>query len=255
MILESIRVGIMFNAFVSSIVACIAFAFSVFLFLRWRKLDMALRAYTGFWIMTMLVWAFSAARYLFIGMVFFDPINVYYGSWAHLGDIIIQGSVFFTGPPLFYYVAVRVFGEDRIAAAAATTSFILGVLALWLIVRPNGLSAPVFTFFSADASINTASLIIFGIEIIVLVVLLIYDSIIKMRLWRATNNTDALFYALYSVSLLVYVVLGSIDQSKIILDWPLIVFRVLYSGAFLMAYLTIVQHETSQDTFLISESL
>src|SRR3989344_2852219 len=247
MVFESIRVGIMFNAFVSSIVAIIAFVFSIFLFIRWHRLDTALRAYTGFWVMTTLVWVFSAARYLFIGTGFFAPAYTYYGSLVHLGDIIVQGAVFFTGPPLFYYVTIRVFGKDRIAVVAAFISFLLGSVALWLIVKPNGLSTPVFTFFSADASINTASLLIFGIEIVVLIFMLVYDTVTKIQLRRATRNTDALFHALYSISLLVYVMLGGIDQSKIILDWPLIVFRVFYGGAFLMAYLTIIQHETSHD--------
>ena len=83
--------------------------------------------------------------------------------------------------------------------------------------------------------------------------MLLYDSISKTPLCPATRDADAFFYALYSISLLVYVVLGGVDQSKIILDWPLIVFRSLYSGAFLMAYLTIVRHEAHLEEFLISE--
>jgi len=139
------------------------------------------------------------------------------------------------------------------AAAASVTSFFLGVAALWFITRPQGLSAPVFTYFSVDSSINNISFMVFGAEIVILVLMLLYDSISKMRIWRATSNTNTLFYALYSISLLVYVVLGGVDQSKIILDWPLIVFRSLYSGAFLMAYLTIVRHEAHLEEFLISE--
>ena len=250
--LEGIRVGIVFNALVSGIVALISLAFSFFLFARWRKLDTSLRAYTWFWVMTMFVWMFSAARYIYIGTGFFDPYSAYDGSLVHIGDVIIQGSVFFTGPPLFYYVAMRVFGEENIASAASITSFILGVGAFWFIVQPQGLSKPMFTYFSADASINTVSLVIFGTQIAILFLMLLYDSISKLRLWRATSDKNLLFYALYSVSLLVYVVLGGIDQSKMILDWPLIVFRTLYGGAFLMAYLTIIQHEAHQEEFLIS---
>ena len=50
-------------------------------------------------------------------------------------------------------------------------------------------------------------------------------------------------------ALLVYVVLGSVDQTKEIVGWPLVVFRMLYAAAFLCTYLAVVQDHDQQEEY------
>ena len=72
--------------------------------------------------------------------------------------------------------------------------------------------------------------------------------------WRRTKNQGEFYSALFSVSVGIYLLLGTIDESKVITDWPLVVFRLLYSGAFLFVYLVIVQAEAVQEKYLFSET-
>jgi len=251
--IENIRVGIMFNAFVSGIVASIAFAFGIFLFRRWKKLDDSMRAYAWFWIMTMIVWASSSVRYLIVGLGFFNPGDAYYGSSIHYFDILLQGSIFFTGPPLFYYAGSRIFKNYRVAQALSALSFIIGIAALRFLIGENGITAPQFTYFSADSSITRYLFMVFTAQAAVILLMLLYDTANNLRLWWTTGGIRFRFFALYSLIIVIYTVLGSIDQSKIVIDWPLVLFRLLYSAAFLMAYITVTEHEASEEEYLIEE--
>lgn len=252
LVFESVRIGILFNAMVSAIVAGIAFAFVVFLFRRWKTLDLSMRAYAYFWITTMFVWGASATRYVFYG---FHLIDQYYGSPAYWSDVMIQAAVFFTGPPVFYYTIVRVFHDPRFARFASLVSLILAFFALSYALAPGGITPPIITAFSADSTITRVPFSIFSGQVILVLSLLMVDIVGRLRRWYQKRDPHFLYHALYSLSIFIYAILGSIDQSKIILDWPLIVFRMLYSGVFLMAYLTIVQHEAFRERYLLEEQI
>src|SRR3989338_7502135 len=99
-----IKIGIVFHAMTTAIIAVIASAFVVFLVRRWRTLDHVRRAYAGFWIVTMLVWSAITVRYFMIGMG-------YWGGEISAVDRFIQSMVFFTGPPLYYYAGLRLFRD------------------------------------------------------------------------------------------------------------------------------------------------
>lgn len=226
--------------------AAIALALVVFLSRRWDRLDLVMRAYTWFWWFTALVWIFSSTRYILAGFG-------YTGPWVRSLDIIVQTSIFFTGPALFYYIILRVFRSEFIANILAVISFALGLVSIWFLFQPNGVPIRDVTDFSADATINSISFAIFSIQISVLLFLLLYDIITHLHHWRQDHNQVFLYEALYSVSIVIYVILGSVDESKIITGWPLVAFRLLYCGAFMFAYLIITQDEEIKQTYFLED--
>ena len=135
----------------------------------------------------------------------------------------------------------------------ATASLALGLLSLWYIFGANGLPVRDVTDFSADSTVNSVSFAIFSVQISILMFLLVYNIISSWIHWREHRHQPILYEALYSLAILIYVILGSIDESKIITGWPLIAFRLLYSGAFLFAYLVIKQDEEARQTYFEDE--
>ena len=55
------------------------------------------------------------------------------------------------------------------------------------------------------------------------------------------------------LAIIFYALFGIFDQSKLFLDWPLLIFRLSYIGIFLMAYVTTVNHEAFHEQYLIEE--
>ncbi len=244
---QTFLVGIFFNSLVSMSVAVVAFLFTIFLFRRWNRLDITRRAYTWFWFFTMLVWIMVAIRYFFISIG-------YAGLGIYIGDIAIEGAIFFTGPPLLYYLSLRLFKQKWVASILSILSTILAFIALYFVLLPEGISEIRITDFSADVSINFVSLGIFASQIILIIGLILYD-IWTYLFRRETNNiNDSLYQFLYSIPLLIYVGLGAIDQSKIIIDWPLVVFRILYASSFLFAYLIILEEDLQNEQYFLESN-
>lgn len=246
MSISVISIGILFNALACTIVSGVALALVLFLHQRWHRLSPELQAYTWFWWFTVLVWLVSSIHYLLAGFG-------YVGHWLHQTDIIVQAAVFFTGPPLTAYVTLRIWNRPRVTMFCSLLSVVFGIAALGLVLQPGGLPLRDVTYFSADAAVNTTSFIIFSIEAGTLLALVLYDIVATLYRWQQTRNKATLYEVLFSVAIVIYLVLGSIDESKIIVDWPSVVFRLLYAGAFLMAYLTIIQQEATSQSFLESD--
>ncbi len=237
-------VGIFFDALVSGTVAVAALLFAFFLFRRWAHLDSTRRAYAWFWFFTMFTWVVITLRYLSIAFR-------YTGSGIYIGDIVVEGTIFFTGPPLFYYLTLNIFKKQRLSNCFTTLSMFLAFVALYFLLLPGGISEVHMTDFSADVSINFVSLAIFASEIALILGFIIYDILRFMLTKDKNHGNKPLYQLLYSLPLLIYVFLGAIDQSKIILDWPLVVFRVFYTSSFLFAYLVIMEEELQGEQYLV----
>ncbi len=238
-------IGILFNALVCATVAAAALALTLFLLRKRGNLDSAMHAYAWFWWYTVLVWVGSSVRYLIISLG-------YAGEWINFLDVLIQGTVFFTGPPLIYYATARVFRSARISNVIAITSVLLGIISMWFILQPHGIPVLDVTYFSAEATTNAVSFSIFSLEAGSILILLFVDVARRLQNWRHERSRASVYQALYSMSVIVYLILGSIDESKVMTDWPLIIFRMLYAGSFLMAYLIITQDEASQEEYLVT---
>lgn len=247
MTLNVVSIGIVFNALACGIVASVALVLVIFLQRRWIHLDLTMRAFAWFWLFTSLLWIFVSIRYIFVGFG-------HTSAWIGYLDINAQAAIFFTGPALFYYVIMRVFKNERTANILSSFSFILALISLWFVLEPSGLPVRDVTDFSADSTINSTSFAIFSVQIGALLFLLLYHISSSRRRWWQNQDPSLLYEALYSFSILIYLIIGSIDESKIITGWPLVAFRLLYSGAFMFAYLVIRQDEEAQRNYFTDSS-
>lgn len=242
--INAFLVGIFFNALVSGIVAFAAILLVFFLFSRWKNINDINRAYAWFWFFTMLTWLTISIRYFAISFG-------YAGAGIYIGDIIVEGTIFFTGPPLFYYLSLRLFKDSWQKIFFPVFSTILAFVAFYFLLLPGGVSEVHMTDFSADVSINDISLGIFSSQIALIIIFIFYDILMYILKRNKNNNNRTFYQLLYSIPLLIYVVLGAIDQAKIILDWPLVVFRVLYASSFLFAYMIISQDEIRREKYFL----
>jgi hypothetical protein len=242
-----LSIGVLINAIVSALVFLAALSLTIFLWGRGRRLDEAMQAYKWFWLSTMLVWGVVAVRYFRISLG-----DV--GDYIRLYDLVVHTGVFLTGPSLFYYLGLRVLRSRRLAMIGAWTSIGLAGLAFIFIQAPGGMPMFNVSIFSADSTINQVSFAIFSLEVIIILGLLIYDTIWRIKDWRRRGIKPQIYQAAYSGAIILYLTLGSIDESKVLTDWPLIVFRMLYAAGFLMVYLAITQDERSREQNLIRSS-
>jgi len=242
-----ISIGILFNSFVTAIVSLTALALTLFLWQRRHELDESMQAYTWFWFSTMLVWGNTSLRYFWVsqGIV---------GGYIHVFDVVVQAGVFASGPTLFYYLGLRVLNNRRLSIISAWISVGLGALAIWLAALPNGNPVRDISYFSADSTVNPASFMIFSAQAAIIFVLLVYDIARRWHDWRRHGIQKQLYQAAYSFGVVIYLGLGSIDESKMLTDWPLVVFRMLYAGGFLLVYLVITLDEKSREQNLIRSS-
>jgi len=224
-----------------------ALALTISVYRRRQKLDQLMFAYTWFFLFTAFVWIFSAIRYLAVGFGLIGP-------WITFNDIVVQLSVFAGGPPLFYYLITKVYNNKRLATTFSVISFILWVIAGGLLLLPNGVPTRDVTHFTVESTVNPISFIIFSSQMAILLVLLFYDIISRLRqIKNTTFKKEEKFAILYSLGIGVYLILGSIDESKIITDWPLVVFRVLYVASFLFIYLIVSQEEETKEILLTEQ--
>src|SRR3989344_1353869 len=92
----NIEEGLFLGAVVAFVDAGIALALASYLFRRWEKIDATTKAYAFFWTLTVLTWLPQGLRYSLFTIGSSHPILF----WL---DIMVQTSVFFSGPLLFYY--------------------------------------------------------------------------------------------------------------------------------------------------------
>lgn len=239
-----VHIGILFNAFVSGVVAATALALAIVLLRQPQRLSPAMRSYAWFWYVTVLVWSQSFLRYFFISLG-------YTGSLVHYLDVTMQTAVFFGGPPLLAYLGWQTFRRRAAAVLLAVASTLAALVAVSFIVKPDGLSPLVLTSFSAETTLNAASLNIFATEVSLIVILLLYDIARGLRQWRAHRDRTAAYEALCSSGLLVYLLLGSVDQASFITDWLVVIFRMLYAATFLAVFMLVVHYQDRADTYLL----
>ncbi|OGL60604.1 hypothetical protein A3H10_00685 [Candidatus Uhrbacteria bacterium RIFCSPLOWO2_12_FULL_46_10] len=205
-----------------------------------------MKSYSWFWFFTAIAWILISIKYSLIGFG-------YLGSWLHYVDLLLQSAIFSSGLPLIYYVGLKFFDDKRLADILGLATIMPIVVAIWLIIQPGGLVLRDLTFFSAKSFLNSGSLIIFNVEVAIIIAILIYDIATWLYRWRQSRDQNALIESLYSIAIITYLVLGSIEQSGLIKNWTVIIFRIMYAAAFLFVYLLITQREIANENYLIEE--
>ena len=204
-----------------------------------------LRAYAFFWMITIFPWVGIAARYfMFVGGV--NNYDLYL-----LNERLLQLFIFASGIPLFAFLSLLLFKSGRAFLLMLAVSLAGFFTAAWIMWQPDGFAPGPLTDFTVDPTLNFNALLVFGLLAGTAFVLLLFHSVsnIYKRLFDPAAKIS--YTAWYSLALVVYVGLGSIDKIKAVTGWPIVAFRVLYAAAFLFAYLITVIDEARQDEYLV----
>jgi hypothetical protein len=241
----NVSAGLLLNGFVCTVVAFVALSFSIFLLRRWSRLAPEMKAYTWFWIVTIFAWSGIAARY------YMYVAGVAEESWYWADQRFFQTAIYSSGMPLLVYLALLLF-KKRIVAWSFGALGLAGTLgAAWWLFQPDGFSLAPLTDFTVDPIVNIRSIIIFDVLAAFIMLLLIFHIARSIYSHHRDPSQPIPFAMWYSLSLLIYVGIGSVDQSKIITGWPIVAFRVLYAAAFLFAYLITARDEARREQYLL----
>lgn len=239
-----IHAGIFYNAIISAIVAASAAALGLFLLWRWGRLTSPMRGYAFFWIMTSLIWIPASIRYFLIS-------TGYTGAGILHLAMVGQTAVAASGPPLLYYLLTHLNASKKWALALPTLAAIIGGYALWVDLLPGGIVIRPMTYFSSELTFNRLSLTVFFIIVGVIFSLALYDTLKSFRRWRDEKVPQFGYEALYSLVVLIYLALGSIEEAGIISNWTVIAFRSLYVLTFLYVYIIMDRSESSAVSYLV----
>jgi hypothetical protein len=239
-----IEAGLFLAGIVALIDASIALALTIFLLKRWKQITNTMRAYTIFWALTFLTWLPNSLKYF----AFSIGANQ---DFTRLVDFLVQVAVYLSGPPLFYYALTRLNVSLKITKLIVLAALGLGLFSIWIMAQPYGLITEPATYFSMETKPHIVPLSIFNVEIGLIFILLAIDLFKKIKQYRKRVIAKP-FEIFYTISILIYLVLGSIDQMAIVASWPLIAIRALYATAFVCVYITISQQQATEDQYMIT---
>ncbi|PJE75786.1 hypothetical protein COV04_02480 [Candidatus Uhrbacteria bacterium CG10_big_fil_rev_8_21_14_0_10_48_11] len=240
-----ISIGLIFHAFVTAVISIVAFILVYELFSR--HLNHMMVSYGLFWLFTGLLWAQNAYRNAMIGFGVED-----FPRFA--SAVMSQTTVFISGIPLYYYIGRKVFKSPLVAKILTTVAVIVGIVGSWFLAQPNGIIFEPITFFTAEAVANPISAVLFRVSIGAIIVALVYSFAVEFKTWRGggVKAKAAGYEILYDIAIFLYVFFGVIDLAKLVTDWHLVIFRILYCAAFLMVYLSVRhQRESSTDYLFV----
>lgn len=201
----------------------------------WHAMSEQLVAFAWFWVLTSLLWGFFALRYFLIALHF-------RGSTTFTVFLISQTTIFFVGPVLYYFLGLRVAANHKLARVLAIQCLIVASIATILVYLPDGTTVLPQTAFGAEIAISNGALGLFIVEVIGILGALIVDLI---RRWpHRFANKIARYELSYSVALLMYIGLASVDQTSFVTGIGLVGLRLLYMVPFAYAYWGIqAQHQ------------
>jgi len=240
---DLISIGLVFHAFVTLVVAIVAFILVAQLLSI--PLNTTMKAYAFFWVTTGLLWFQNSIRNAFFGLGLLDFPRFF-------SSALSQSTVYLSGVPLFYYVGMKVFKSRRVAFLLALQTTIAGLIGSWLLFQPEGIIFEPTTQFTIESVANNVSGMIFRVEIGIIILLLIYDIFRRFKYPLNKIANEDKYEIIYSLAILLYTFLGMIDLMKIVNSWQLVIFRLLYCASFLTVYLTI-RHQREEETKYLME--
>ncbi|MFA7286606.1 MAG: hypothetical protein WC052_03035 [Patescibacteria group bacterium] len=233
-----IAIGIVFHGFVTAVIAAVAF---VLVYELLKRENDRYRSYSFFWLATGFLWLQNAIRNFGFG-IFAEDFPRYESS------VLSQATVFLSGVPLFYYVGIKVFRSKVVARLLAGQAAIAGIIGTYFLFQPSGIFFAPISFFTAEAVANVVSSMIFRVEIAVVALLLLTNIIRHRHDKQADGHNHEIWYDL---AILLYVALGGIDLAKIVDDWALVIFRLLYCAAFLLVFILVRHDQENDDTYMV----
>lgn len=233
--------GMVFTSFVSFLVFLSASLAGFSIFKKRPKEDKALFSYSIFLMLTACVW-------FFVGLCLF---SFWLGkeNLAKLFFTMDQILVFCSGVPLSYYLSLKIWGKDGFSKIVSIL-YSLGAFGGIVLLLIFGVTTGESTYFASKFQPNTWSFLIFVLLIAPLGILALIDTIGKFIRWARSKETAYLYDFFYTLVIVIYLCLGFFDEQGLIVDWPLVFFRLIFTAVFFLAYLTFSFQSLSREEFV-----
>lgn len=221
--------GRLLNAIILLVVALSALSLSITI-LRTEGRDKKLTYFGYFWLATALLWTSSTIRNIFAA---FDALGVDY-FFFHLTQTLLYVSGACLGP----YMALKKFKNEILINIITYVYWTIGVLGI-ILVLIWGIERGAVDKFSTEYIPNIFAETLFMIAVIPLIILAIADII--AHAYGYIMRAEPFYETLASLSIVVYLLIGIIDERGILGSWQLNLFRLAFVAAFFMAYAAFLQ--------------
>jgi hypothetical protein len=210
--------GMIFTSIVAFITCLATLATGLFFRRNKKSGDKLLSAYSFFWLNISLVWFFVALRHFF-GWLGFPNLD-------RLSFIIVMIFIFFSGIPVSYYLGLKIFKKLSVArffSGVLSAGVFLGLVT----ILADGVVEGEVSYFATKFRPAESTFTIFVFFIIPLMMVSFFDSL--LRLWRWIKKREKFHELVYSLALFLYFLLGVFDVRGLIVDWKLVIFRLVFS--------------------------
>jgi hypothetical protein len=235
-------IGRFFNAIILLVVTLVATSLTLYILSRWKKISRELRLFGLFWLFTTLLWLFVTGRSLA------GAFNNY--ELDVLFFLVAQVFVFISAIFLGGYIFEKLFHSKIVTYSLLGIYAILASIGRWFTFTNEIMPVDLVNFFATEYQPSPEASLIFKINMFPLIALLLFD--IGKQIYGLIRRIILSYTGIAaSFSILLYLVVGYFDQIGIP-GWPVLVFRLLFIGSFLMAYASITG--VPKDEYIISIS-
>lgn len=228
-------IGRLLNTIVVLVVMLSAFSLS-YSVLRIRKTPEKIQYFGYFWLATAFLWLSSTLRN---ACASFDVLwlDQFFFFWTQI-------FLFLSGVFLAPYLIEKIFKNQPYSRATMYIYSVLAAVSIGVVLR-FGVRLDHADSYSTEYALSPYAQNLFLLVIAPLLLLTLLDSFVHIA--KYLRNKDPLYEIMAPLSILSYLLIGLFDEIGVIGGWGLIIFRIVFVGAFLMAYTAVLQETSAQE--------
>ncbi|MEK7150626.1 MAG: hypothetical protein AAB783_00295 [Patescibacteria group bacterium] len=223
--------GRLLNAIVVLVVTLSAFSLS-FSILRIKKSAEKIQYFGFFWLATAFLWLSSTFRNTAsaFGALHIDEFFFY---WTQI-------FLFISGVFLAPYLIEKIFKNQTYSRIALYIYCILAAISIGMVLR-FGISIKSADSYGTEYGIDPYAQKMFLFIIAPLLLLTFFNSL--THIIKYFLHTERFYETMAPLSILLYLLVGLLDEVGVTGGWSLIIFRLIFLASFLMAYTAVLQEE------------
>ncbi|PJE64176.1 MAG: hypothetical protein COU90_03690 [Candidatus Ryanbacteria bacterium CG10_big_fil_rev_8_21_14_0_10_43_42] len=222
-------IGRFFNAIIVLVVTLAATSLTTYILGKWKSIGRELRLFGLFWFFTAFLWFLVTIRSL-AGAFNNYELDALFFEYAQI--FVFLSALFLGG-----YVFEKLFHKKFVTIIALFVYAVLGMLGIAATLVYNSIPVDVVNFFITEYEPSYEATLVFQITMFPLLALLFID-VVRQGIFLMQKKISSYADLIAPFSVLLYLVIGYFDQIGIP-GWPVLMFRLLFVGAFLMAYASI----------------
>ena len=222
--------GRFLNAIIVLTVALSAVSLAFYILKRWSRTDRELKFFGLFWFFTAILWVSVTCRSLAAALNNYELDQIFF-KFAQL-------NVFVSATFLGAYVFEKMFHVKALTNAIVAVCVVLAITGMFFTITLPIIPVDLENFFATEYDPSPEAQMVFLVIVVPIMLLLVADILHRWKDFIGFRK-DLIAKTGSSLSVLIYLALSYFDQSGIV-GWPVLLLRLLYIGAFSMAYMSIV---------------